>query len=125
MEALARAARRRKPRSFEPAAVSFLVCSFVAEIGFQRQVLGRRYRVTEGSSRLPGWGQRSGLKARKDSKAVGHEATGGFAFVPPNRATAPVGAVELAQRWALLQPDHGKLSRDSLFCCYVTFHSQC
>jgi hypothetical protein len=111
MEALARAARRRKPHSFEPAAVSFLVCSFVAEIGFQRQVLGRRYRVTQGSSRLPGWGQRSGLKARKDSKAVGHEATGGFAFVPPNRATALVG-VELAQRWALLQPDHGKLSRD-------------
>ena len=105
MEALARAARRRKPHSFEPAAVSFLVCSFVAEIGFQRQVLGRRYRVTQGSSRLPGWGQRSGLKARKDSKAVGHEATDCFAFVPPNRATAPVGAVELAQRCALLQPD--------------------
>jgi hypothetical protein len=46
--------------------------------------------------------------ADKDSKAAGHEATGSFAFVPPNRAPyTPSGAVELAQRWALLQPDYG------------------
>jgi hypothetical protein len=36
--------------------------------------------------------------------AASHEATGGFAFVPPNRAMAPVGAVELAQRWTLSSP---------------------
>jgi hypothetical protein len=43
--------------------------------------------------------------AYKDSKAASHEATGGFAFVPPNRAMAPVGAVELAAMGAV-QPGH-------------------
>src|SRR6516162_9737215 len=115
MEALARAARRRKPHSFEPAAVSFLVCSFVAEIGFQRQVLGRRYRVTQGSSRLPGWGQRSGLKARKDSKAVGHEATGGFAFVPPKPCHGGGWGRRTGSAMGASPADHRKLSRDGLF----------
>ena len=39
----------------------------------------------------------------KDSKAAGHEVTGGFAFVP--QTVLAVGAVELAAMGAV-QPDH-------------------
>jgi hypothetical protein len=44
--------------------------------------------------------------AYKDSKAAGHETTDGFAFVPPNRAMAPVGQSNWSAMGAV-QPDYG------------------
>jgi len=52
--------------------------------------------------------------AHKDGKAASQEATSGFAFVHPNRATTPVG-IELAQRWALSSPTMEASNREMVF----------